>query len=138
MTRGKLIGGALSPNMTLVLVAIVAIMVLFYYIVQQRNQQVMGPLEGFFSGAGITCKLFAADWCPHCVSFKPDYKRFQDSYNGKSVNGKRVNIKMIDCTGEYEDEDKNLVEGYPTVVCNGKVYEGPRSFEGLEAHLKSL
>ncbi len=73
------------------------------------------------SGSAKTAELmfFFAEWCPHCVKAKPEWKAVRDEYEGKTVNGYVVKFKEVDCTSETDESekmvDKYKVEGYPTV-----------------------
>jgi thiol-disulfide isomerase/thioredoxin len=80
--------------------------------------------------------LFYADWCPHCVSFKPDYKKAMSELNGNNYKGKKLRFVMVDCDKYKSLAKENNVSGFPTVKIlndNGssEEYDGERSFEGL-------
>ena len=87
------------------------------------------------SGEAIVA-LFYADWCPHCVSFKPDYKKAMSELNGNNYKGKKLRFVMVDCDKYKSLAKENNVSGFPTVKIlndNGssEEYDGERSFEGL-------
>tara|TARA_B110000971_G_scaffold106207_1_gene108888 strand:+ start:4361 stop:4789 length:429 start_codon:yes stop_codon:yes gene_type:complete len=94
----------------------------------------------------VSVKMFYVDWCGHCKTTKPGFKRFMNDYNGKKINDKTVSIEMINC--EENETNAKLatqynVEGYPTIVAtvNGTrtVYESSdRSSDGFANWLKSL
>jgi thiol-disulfide isomerase/thioredoxin len=93
--------------------------------------------------------LFHADWCGHCVAFKPHWDNF-------IKNNKNTNIT----TTAYADndvlnlEDKTIatingkdIQGYPTlkikILKNNKTikeyeYSGERNKEGLDQHVNSI
>jgi len=80
--------------------------------------------------------LFYADWCPHCVDFKPHYKRAMSDLNGKKHNGKTLRFVMVDCDKYKSLASQNDVSGFPTVkILNddktSDEYSGERSYEGL-------
>lgn len=87
--------------------------------------------------------LFYADWCPHCVEFKPKFKKAMEKMNGQMSNkGKTLKFVLVDCD-KYKDLAKEFdVSGYPTVkIIDGKgvakEYNGERTFEDLQKYLMS-
>lgn len=84
--------------------------------------------------------LFYADWCPHCVKFKPDFKKAKAAMDGKKHKSNTMRFEMVDCD-KYKDLSKKYdVSGFPTVKLlnsNGAdvEYDGERSFEGLKKYL---
>jgi thiol-disulfide isomerase/thioredoxin len=85
--------------------------------------------------------LFYADWCPHCVNFKPHYKKAMADLNGKpGKDGKKLRLEMVDCDADKNISKKYDVSGYPTVKLikdNGQQveYGGERTYEGLRKYL---
>lgn len=63
--------------------------------------------------------LYYADWCGHCKTFMPVWSEIERWGMGKKV-------RIYKTQGEHP-----LVNGYPTVLINGKVYEGPRTKESI-------
>ena len=54
--------------------------------------------------------LFKADWCPHCIGFKPDWEKLQKNLGQK--------YKFITYDGD-KNKDKVSewkVEGFPTII----------------------
>ena len=83
--------------------------------------------------------LFYADWCPHCVAFKPDYKKAMTTLNGNDHNGKTLRFVMVDCDKYKSLAKENDVSGFPTVKIlnddgSSKDYDGERSFKGLTSY----
>lgn len=74
--------------------------------------------EGFnASNSVLNCTMYYVDWCPHCKDAKPEWKKIMDSYNGKTVNGKKIIVTSIDCEKTPEGiaaAKKAGVESYPT------------------------
>jgi thiol-disulfide isomerase/thioredoxin len=85
--------------------------------------------------------LFYADWCPHCVNFKPHFKKAMSSLNGKTgKDGKKMRLEMVDCDADKNISKKYDVSGYPTVKLindDGQQveYGGERTYEGLRKYL---
>jgi len=78
-----------------------------------------------------TIMMFFVDWCPHCKTAKPEWKKFEDKYNGKIINGYTLKCVEVNCTddspGNYAaGKDANAdriatliktynIESYPTI-----------------------
>ena len=96
-----------------------------------------------------TCEIlfFNASWCPWCAKAAPEWSKFSDEYNGKSVNGHKILCKNIDCT-DSDDENANAllqkhqVEGYPTIkaILDDKVisFDAKVTRENLETFVNQL
>nr|QDY52272.1 thioredoxin [Mimiviridae sp. ChoanoV1] len=130
------------------LLVIVLIGVAVYYIVKANDNQ-----ENFesqpMSLKHVTEKpnpgqnevyliLFYVEWCPHCVSAKPEIAKLTEELDGKKVNNVKVNVRANNCEDSEVEQElarENNVEGYPTIklVKNNEVvdYNGPRTKEGL-------
>lgn len=83
--------------------------------------------------------LFYADWCPHCVEFKPEYKKATSKLSGKTYKGKTLRFVMVDCDKYKSLSKENNVGGFPTVkILNddgtSNEYKDDRSEEGLNAY----
>ena len=53
-------------------------------------------------------KLFFAFWCPHCMDFKPIWKKIKDKYSDKIL------FEEVDCTNTNPELD--YVQGLPTIA----------------------
>ena len=83
--------------------------------------------------------LFYADWCPHCVAFKPDYKKAMTQLNGKKHKNKNLRFVMVDCDKYKSLSKENDVSGFPTVkILNddktSSEYSGERTIDGLKSY----
>ena len=87
----------------------------------------------------VVLVLFYVDWCPHCVSTKPEWSNLVNNLNNKEVNG--VNVKVNACNAEGSVAEKefaseNNVQGYPTIklIKNNEVveYNGARNALEME------
>ena len=73
----------------LAFIALIVLLFAIYYLSYKSNYE-HSNFESFASGEPnltvssneIVIALFYADWCPHCVSFKPDYKKAMTKLNG--------------------------------------------------------
>jgi len=68
----------------------------------------------------VNVKIFTANWCPHCKIAIPEWTTFSDKYNGKIINGYKINCEKFDCTDASDeavaDAIKNYgIDSYPTV-----------------------
>lgn len=133
------------PAMPYVLV-IVGALLIFVWARSAKGLSLKTFTEGFDgSSAGSPdyyLRMYYADWCPHCVSAKPEFAKLDSS---KMVQGKRVKYEMI----EAEKEPTKVLEkvnGYPTIrLYDGKnalidEYGGVRTYDGfmefIEKYLK--
>lgn len=89
----------------------------------------------------VVVALFYADWCPHCVDFKPDYKRAMSTLNGNTYKNKRLRFEMVDCEKYKPLSKKYGVSGFPTVkilksnsTTDVEEYSGDRSYKGLSTY----
>ena len=75
-----------------------------YYLATKSNSET-NTIDTFENGepnlkasnGEVIVALFYADWCPHCVSFKPDYKKAMSELNGNEHKGKTLRFVMVDC-----------------------------------------
>jgi protein disulfide-isomerase A1 len=84
--------------------------------------------------------LFYADWCPHCVAFKPDFMKAKKDMNGSKSKGKTLRLELVDCVANKTIASENSVSGFPTVKIftddnKSSEYSGERSYEGLTNYL---
>ena len=84
--------------------------------------------------------LYFAEWCGHCITFKPEWFKFKQAYDkSKQEIFDKYKIKLV--INEYESDTnpekiaEAKVDGYPTIVIkyNDKtdIYIGPRNALGL-------
>ena len=154
--RGSPKSSKKTDNNTLIIcvLVIVLIAVAIFYLVR-RNKAVK---EGFESspmelnnltekpnpkGGDVVIVLFYVDWCPHCVSTKPEWNKLVNKMNDQEVNGNNVNVVACNAEGsttEKEFANENNIEGYPTIKLlkeNEVVdYNGARNAEALEEFIK--
>lgn len=98
--------------------------------------------------------LFHAEWCGHCKSFLPVWKKVKENIQklGNQING--VKIKLTDyeeselkkISGNISRINNNEIKGYPTVkisIIDGKKkreyeYEGGRDEQDVMKHLTDI
>jgi glutaredoxin len=111
---------------------IAGLVLLFAVAVYARS---MG-LEGFVSGGSSTKEakftMFGVDWCPHCVSAKPEFESLGSSM---TIGETSVALQVVNPEKEPEKAKGYSIDGYPTMVLEtgGKKlkYGGPRNKAGF-------
>ena len=72
------------------------------------------------NGQVITIYMFHVDWCPHCKVALPEWKKFEEEYNQKTLNGYTLEVSEINCTDDKSPQvnsylEKYNVESFPTI-----------------------
>jgi thiol-disulfide isomerase/thioredoxin len=81
-------------------------------------------------------RLYFANWCPHCVSFKPIWYKLKTKYNDI------INFTEIDCTSN--NPDLSFVSSFPTITIHDvtgkyiKKYNDQRTMKKLENFIMTL
>tara|TARA_B100001115_G_C15820920_1_gene408126 strand:- start:493 stop:1314 length:822 start_codon:yes stop_codon:yes gene_type:complete len=91
-------------------------------------------------GDDVNLVLVYAPWCGHSKRMLPDYERVKNEFDGKTINGKNVNVLM------YTDKDKDKVKeygvkGFPSLFLekDGNRESFPhRSYDKISEYLNSL
>lgn len=75
--------------------------------------------------------LYYANWCPHCVSFKPIWNKIKNKID--NMADKNYFYQEYEADENSDAIEKANVSGFPTIRIekNGKIedYEGPRDYE---------
>lgn len=105
-------------------------------------------------GKEVDVTLYYANWCGHCVNFKPEWKTFKKSI--EKMNNKYKNVKIKVDEYEHSNLEKiggakingNDIEGFPTIkikITNGKESKeydygeyGKRDAEYMTKFVKNL
>jgi thiol-disulfide isomerase/thioredoxin len=81
-----------------------------------------------------TLYLMKAEWCPHCVAFKPIWNKLQDELKDL------INFKTLDSEKDKEEIKTYNIDGFPTIIfrVGDKSYEyvGPRDEQGIKDFIK--
>lgn len=96
-------------------------------------------LDGFKGSGADSFTLYYAEWCPHCKTIKPVFKKWSDA-GTVSINGKTVFVSMVEVEKEPEKAKGKPVKGFPTFLLETgdgqfKEFDGDRSPAGWEAWL---
>lgn len=84
--------------------------------------------------------LYYADWCPHCISMKPEWKMFADKYSSDNkINVAELESQFLDMVGP---QHKSNVEGFPTIISLNKGskvanFMGPRTSKDIDMFANS-
>lgn len=100
---------------------------------KSKYLQLKASLKEMHGGNDKTLYLFKAEWCGHCVNFKPVWNELQKT--------EKINFVTYDAD-THKDEIKNFkIEGYPTLILkkgNEAVeYSGGRTVEDIKDFIKS-
>ena len=137
----------------MVVVVLVLVAVGVFYLCKKNN--LLGMQENFEDGEinnmvkkpdpkdkEVIFVLFFVEWCPHCKTVKPEWKKLMKLNNTK-INGKNVKIQAANAEGsqvEKEAARDNNVEGYPTIklISQSQVldYNGARNAPAMEKFIK--
>jgi thiol-disulfide isomerase/thioredoxin len=100
--------------------------------------------EGFEDAApgspGYKMVMYGVDWCPHCVSAKPEFEKLGAK---KTIGGKEVSFVFVNPEKDKAAAEGKKISGFPTFHLYDaqgallKEYEGPRTKEGIETFLAS-
>jgi thiol-disulfide isomerase/thioredoxin len=76
------------------------------------------PNSGVADPPVATIKLFKVDWCPHCKKALPQFQAVENEYDGKVVNGHKLQFVVVDGEDPANEATVNehKIQGYPTVV----------------------
>ena len=93
--------------------------------------------EGFTADA--TFYMFGVDWCPHCVSAKPEFEALGPT---ATIGGKTVHCVYVNPEKEPEKAKGFEIDGYPTLIlqkADGSLQKhgGPRTQAGFLEFLQS-
>lgn len=115
-----------------------------FIFVWARTRHVEGfgfSAEGFASGdkaADYNFEMYYADWCPHCHSALPEFKKLGAT---QTIGGKTVACKAIEAEKNPELV-RGKVSGYPTIHlynAEGKLvkeYSGQRTAKDFQSFLE--
>ena len=126
----------ISPYKTILLsfVAFILFAIFGYYLYTQYGTPIVDKTNEDIMSASdpkeATIYFFYADWCPHCKKAKPVWADFKNNYEGKTINGYKLNVVSVNCTNADAPETANMIDkydikSYPTI----KIQFGDRFYE---------
>jgi thiol-disulfide isomerase/thioredoxin len=121
------------PYIAAIVLAAVLLCVLGYCAPGLRRK-----FEGF-ENKDLTFVMYYADWCPHCLTAKPELETLGAT---QTIGGKTVQIQKLE-EKDIPAEIKPTIQGYPTIRLlnpDGTTkaeYEGERTTAGFLEFLKA-
>lgn len=80
--------------------------------------------------------IFVADWCPACKRAMPEIDKFMHTYNGKTIENRKISVIKVECGDADENTEtaqtisKFKVTGFPTIkLVKPDATGGERIFE---------
>lgn len=92
-------------------------------------------------GGNVDLVLLYAPWCGHSKRMLPDYERVKSEFDGKTINGKTVNIVMYDSDVDKDKVKEYGVKGFPSLFIekDGNRESFPhRSYDKISEFLNNL
>ena len=81
-----------------------------------ENREFSPTAQGEGEAEGVAdLYMFKVDWCPHCKKALPVWEGLAEEYQGKNINGYKMNFILVDGEADPETADKYNVKGYPTI-----------------------
>jgi thiol-disulfide isomerase/thioredoxin len=97
------------PNNRILIAGLIVVAIL---VILSLVKSMDGFADGGSGSDAPTFTMYYADWCPHCKTVKPSFKKFSE--NGSvTVKGKTVFVSMVE---EKEITSDVKVKGFPTFV----------------------
>ena len=89
----------------------------------------------------VNLVLVYAPWCGYSKKMLPDYEKIKAEFDGKTINGKKINIIMYNSDVDKDKVKEYQVEGFPTLFLekDGNRENFPhREYDKIKASLESL
>ena len=111
---------------------VIVLFAAYYISISQQSKR------EYYSGGDAKLIMYYADWCGHCQTTKPEYKKLGKS---QKVNGKTVSVEMVNADANRKAIEKAGVRGFPTIHLvhkNGKrvEFQGNRTAANFKKFLK--
>lgn len=105
-----------------------------YYEKYLKYKNKYNQLKGNMIGGGYntTVKLFKAEWCGHCQSFKNTWENLQKE------GLENVNFVTYDANTHKEEIKQHNINGYPTIMINNSEYNGKRDLHNIKKAIMKL
>jgi thiol-disulfide isomerase/thioredoxin len=108
------------------------------YLPKKQNKLFQDVANAPPTGRTITVMMFHVDWCPHCKRAMPEWNMFSGEYDGKQVNGYKIDCKEYDSTNAEDPKIKRLldeykIKQYPTVIAVVPTPDGKEQRVDFEA-----
>ena len=80
-----------------------------------ENREFKDTSQGPGDDAVADLYMFKVDWCPHCKKALPIWEDLSEEYQGKKINGYKVNFILVDGEADPDTTDQYNIKGYPTI-----------------------
>jgi thiol-disulfide isomerase/thioredoxin len=112
---------------------VLSLVLLYFY-----GNRIRSSYEPFASG-NAKFTMYYVDWCGHCKQAKPDFTEFMKK-SPLTINGKSVDIAMVNPEKTPQAAAGKPVKGYPTILLeksSGEIveYPGERNSTAYQAFL---
>lgn len=104
----------------------------------KMNNQSGGPPK---ASEEVNLVLIYAPWCGHSKRMLPDFERIKSEFDGKTINGKKINIIMYNSDVDKDKVKEYGVRGFPTLFyeSGGKKEPFPhREYKKIKEFLESI
>lgn len=146
---------------SLVFIAVLGLAIYFILVkpsMERRRQSKAGAVRRV-----IDVKLFSADWCGNCQTFKPEWDKLQQLTKRNPIGNLEIHTHVVDCTQDSSlgkalsnhyvafDDPRNArstlqpVMGFPTVTAQERGIPGsfaceirPRNLEGADELISNI
>jgi thioredoxin-like negative regulator of GroEL len=83
--------------------------------------------EGFEGGSGKSVIICKADWCGHCKTAAPEFKKLMAASPITLKDGSKATVKILDADKDKSEIGKYKVRGFPTILIadGSKITEYP-------------
>ena len=92
-------------------------------------------------GSDVNLVLIYAPWCGHSKRMLPDYEKVKSEFDGKTINGKTVNVIMYNSDVDKDKVKEYGVKGFPSLFIekDGNRESFPhRSYDKISEFLNRL
>ena len=118
---------------------IIVLVLAIIYVLCQNNESFSQEDDSSIkptSDNRVNLVMFYAPWCGHCSTTKPELEKAKPELDGKTINGKKIKVLMVDCDANPDMNQQFGIEGYPTILLlkkTGQVeYNGDRSADSFK------
>jgi thiol-disulfide isomerase/thioredoxin len=89
----------------------------------------------------VELMFFYTAWCPYCKKARPEWDKFKNQWENKSIQGYSIVFTEVDCDTNEKLANEYKVDGYPTIklLKDNKVvdYDAKPSVDTLNSFLKN-
>lgn len=134
----KALNNVMNENTLTCVLLVVVVGLLIYTMMIYREK--FADLEPVGDAAKLI--MFYADWCPHCKDAKPEVEKVKNELeiSNNKVNGKTVEVELVNGDEEEEKCRQHNVQGFPTIILltkgKRKDFNGSRDADSIKEFLQ--